>query len=349
MPVGVSAAEGSPQQYSRGDVISVEEYTETVLGTPGQRVQIEVLSGEKAGEQIEIIHGADFTLQDHQRVHAGDVVVLATIDQAGEQITFIVGPYRVPALGWIALFFVVLVWFLGRRNGIASVIGLALTVFVLLKMVIPWMIGGMSPLTAILLGGGIISIVSLYIAHGINTRTSVALSGTLITLGLSIVFAWVFVITSHLFGFGSEEILFLQSDLPGGFDFRGLLLGGIILGTLGVLDDITTGQSAAVDEIHKANPRLGVVELYKRGLSVGREHIASLVNTLFLAYAGVSFPILMLFSLNEFQPWWVIISNETIAEEIVRTLVGSTALVLAVPITTLIAAVVFGGKSSEKE
>ncbi len=150
---------------------------------------------------------------------------------------------------------------------------------------------------------------------------------------------------THLFGMGSEESLFILGDLPG-ISLKGLLLGGIMLGLLGVLDDITTAQSAVVDELKQANQSLSFSELYRRGLSVGREHIASLINTLFLAYAGASLPLFLLFSLNQGQELWMIFNNEMIAEEIVRTLVGSTGLILAVPITTALAAYVFQKRSS---
>jgi uncharacterized membrane protein len=126
------------------------------------------------------------------------------------------------------------------------------------------------------------------------------------------------------------------------------LLGGIMLGVLGVLDDITTAQSAVVDELKRANPSLPFKELYKRGLSVGREHIASLVNTLFLAYAGASLPLFMLFTVYRDQPVWFLLNNEVISEEIVRTLVGSVCLILAVPITTALAAAIFGKTGPDK-
>ncbi|HYC80108.1 MAG TPA: YibE/F family protein, partial [Candidatus Binatia bacterium] len=132
-------------------------------------------------------------------------------------------------------------------------------------------------------------------------------------------------------------------------NLRGLLLGGIILGVLGVLDDITTAQSAAVYEIRRANPALPFKELYSRGLSIGREHISSLVNTLFLAYAGASLPLFLFFTAGDHpQPFWVTLNSEFIAEELIRTLVGSVALMLAVPITTFLAAYYFSRRPVEQ-
>ena len=129
-------------------------------------------------------------------------------------------------------------------------------------------------------------------------------------------------------------------------DLRGLLLAGIVIGVLGVLDDVTTAQTAAIKEIAHVTGRIGVKPLFKKGLSVGREHIVSLVNTLALAYAGASLPLLLLFSMNEgVIPVWLVLNGEMIAEEVVRTLVGSTVLVLAVPLSTLLAAWYYGGNS----
>jgi uncharacterized membrane protein len=160
----------------------------------------------------------------------------------------------------------------------------------------------------------------------------------MVTLAFATGLADLIVGLAHLSGRGSDEALFLQTGYLETVNLRGLLLGGIVLGALGVLDDITTAQAAAVEEISRADPGLGVRDLYRRGLSVGREHITSLVNTLVLAYAGASLPLFILFTLNTNQPLWVTLNSEFVAEEIARTIIGSLALTLAVPITTALAA-----------
>jgi len=160
------------------------------------------------------------------------------------------------------------------------------------------------------------------------------------------VLALFFVSVAQLSGTGSEEALLLNVSSTMQINLRGLLLGGMIFGVLGVLDDVTTAQAAAVDEIKKANPKLGFEELYQGGISVGKEHIVSLVNTLVLAYIGSSFPLLLLFSLNQGVPLWITLNSEFIMEEVIRTLVGSTALIFAVPITTVMAAFVFARHTS---
>jgi hypothetical protein len=182
-----------------------------------------------------------------------------------------------------------------------------------------------------------------------NHRTSIALASTLLALGFSVGLAAAFVRLASLFGTGSEAAFYLQYGGYQMLNLRGLLLGGIIVGTLGVLDDITTAQVATVEEISIADPRLSFAELYRRGLSVGREHIASLVNTLALAYAGASLPLFLIFSINKVQPIWVILNGEPVAEEFVRTLVGSSGLIIAVPISTWLAAYFFSRRPAGPE
>lgn len=216
-----------------------------------------------------------------------------------------------------------------------------MSIGVLLVFVIPSIIAGANPLLISLIGSALIACTALYLAHGFNRRTTLALLSTILTLVLSIVLAVVFVHLGKLFGMGSEEARFIQTGLSQAIDLRGLLLGGIIIGALGVLDDITTAQTAAIDELSKANHTLGFSELFASGTSIGREHIASLINTLALAYIGASLPMFVLFFVNDETPWWVILNSEFVAEEVVRTLVGSATLLLAVPISTYIAAKAF--------
>ncbi len=171
----------------------------------------------------------------------------------------------------------------------------------------------------------------------------------MITLGIALGLTVSFTFFANLLGIATEQSAYLKTAIAT-IDLRGLLLGGIIIGMLGVLDDVTVGQVTTVQEIKDANRSLGFKELYRRGTSVGREHIASLVNTLMLAYAGVSFPLFLLLivqSQSNTVPLWLAVNGEPIAQEIVRTLVGSLALVFAVPITTLLAAYYYGKREKK--
>lgn len=328
----------------RGVVVEVVDQQDTVIegvAQPSQLVKVKIQDSPEEDKEVVIQHGGRVSIRADQKVHLGEKVVIIKTHWADGEEYYIQDHYRLPALYWIGALFVALIIFLGRWRGLSSLLGLAFTILVLMFFIVPQIVAGRNALLISLVGAIVIAVVSLYLAHGLNRRTSMAVVSTLLTLLLATGLALIFVWATRLFGFGSEEAYeaaFLQKGVLAGVDFRGLLLGGMLIGALGILDDITTAQTAAVEEIKNANPALTARELYARGFSVGREHISSLVNTLVLAYAGASFPLLLLFASNNSFPAWAIANGENIAEEIVRTAVGSIALVLAVPIATGIAA-----------
>jgi len=333
-PQQVAAAK--PDEFSRGQV---QEFVTTADGT--KSVHIKLLTGSDAGTVITLEYPDTVATDPTLAVTVGErLVVVKSYAQGAAGEFFIADKYRTPQVAILIAIFFGLAIFFGRRKGATSILGLLFTLGVIMWWVVPRIAGGGSPLPVILASALVIMVVSLYLAHGFNRRTSLALAGSAITLVIALALAVGAVSLAKIFGMGSEESFFLQTDLAN-INLKGLLLGGIVIGVLGVLDDITTAQVAVVAELKDANRSLRFGELYKRGLVVGREHIASLVNTLVLAYAGASLPIFLLFRLNQSQPWWVIANSEFIVEEVVRTLVGSAALILAVPITTLIAAKYF--------
>jgi uncharacterized membrane protein len=183
--------------------------------------------------------------------------------------------------------------------------------------------------------------VTMYLAHGFGTQTHIALSATALSLFLTALFSILFVSLAKLSGMGTEDAYSLQQGFGQVINFRGLLLGGIIIGALGVLDDVTTTQAAAIHELHETNPKASFEDLFRKGMRVGQTHIASVINTLVLAYAGASIGIFIYLHLGikqDIQPLWVMLNSEVIMEEVIRTLAGSLGLILAVPITTLLAA-----------
>jgi uncharacterized membrane protein len=186
-----------------------------------------------------------------------------------------------------------------------------------------------------LVGGGAIVLVALYLAHGFNPLTHVAAIGAFAALALTGILSWLVVSLAQFSGLASEEAFYLL--LIPDFDISGLLLAGIVLGTIGALDDVTVTQASAVWEVRSANDQLTGKQLFDAGLRVGRDHVASSVNTLLLAYAGAAMPLLILFTLSS-QPLAAVASSEVVAVEIIRTLVGSIGLVASVPITTWMAA-----------
>jgi uncharacterized membrane protein len=334
----------APETYYRAEVLEILDERYQGLGDDKQVFQdmrVRILRGNEKDQEVEIRNVGGATINGGNGFKKGDKIVINKTLEAGEPVYYVNDIYRIPSLIWITVIFLAVVLFFSRKRGLSSILGLAISVLVILKYVSPQILAGKDPLVTSLIGVVVIAVVSLYLAHGFNKRTSVALLGTLLTLGIATVISLLFVHWANLFGSGSEESIYLQFDQNIIVNLKGLLLGGIMIGVLGVLDDITTAQSAVVDELKKANPLLGFSELYKRASSVGQEHISSLINTLFLAYAGVSLPLFLLLAASGNSPIWTLINSEFISEEIVRTLVGSITLVLAVPITTLLAAYFF--------
>jgi uncharacterized membrane protein len=211
---------------------------------------------------------------------------------------------------------------------------------VLILFVVPAILDGQAPIAVALVGASTIMFATLYLSHGVNLKTSTALLGTLGALILTVALGAVFVGGAHLTGLASEEAGLVQLEL-GAVDLRGLILGGIVIGTLGVLDDVTIAQAAAVAELRRANPDLSRIDLYRRAMRIGRDHVAATVNTLVLAYAGAALPVFLLFAIAG-NALSTAINGEVVAEEIIRTLVGSIGLIAAVPMTSALAAWVLG-------
>ncbi|HVM35100.1 MAG TPA: YibE/F family protein [Actinomycetota bacterium] len=270
---------------------------------------------------------------------AGDKVLMSRAPESPPEVAYNFFDYqRGNALLVLALLFAVVVVLLSRWKGLSALVGLAVSLIVLIRFVLPAILAGDPPIAVAIVGSAAIMFVSLYLAHGLNARTTTAVIGTMASLALTGALAYFFVDFARFTGFGSEEALFLQVSAQQ-VNLQGLLLGGIIIGTLGVLDDVTVTQASAVWELHVANPMYSVRRLYRAAVRIGHDHIASTVNTLVLAYAGASLPLLILFVLSE-RPLGQLVTTEVVAEEIVRTLVGSIGLVASVPITTALAAIV---------
>lgn len=329
-------------EFFRAKVVTViQESEKTEFGQTDivQYIKVKILEGTEKNKEIEFSYQIGEDKKD-RKLHDGQKIVLGRSFTSSEQPYYVSDIYRLNAIWFIFGFFFLLTLVLARIQGFRAFLGLILSFVIISFFIVPLILKGWNPLWVCLLGAIGISSVTLYIAHGFHVRTSIAFVSMLLTLGCAAILSYLFVISSKLFGLGTEEAFFLQTAPEVVINLRGLLLGGILVGTLGVLDDITTAQAATVEQIHKANSSLGFSELYLRGTSVGKEHIVSLVNTLVLAYTGASFPLVLLFSLYK-KPMWTTLNSEMIAEEIIRMLVGSIALMIAVPITTFLAAYIF--------
>lgn len=275
---------------------------------------------------------------------AGQKVRLAVITQEGLDTTYFITDFRRagPLLALVALFVAAVVWF-GRGQGVRALIGLALTFLIIVGFMIPALLDGRSPLIVAIVGSLLVMITTLYLSHGLTAKTTAAVVGTSVALVLTGVLAVVFVGLANITGFSSEEARMANVEV-GGISLKGLLLAGILVGGLGVLDDVTMSQSSLVFQLHRANPAAKFRELTQSALSVGRDHIAATVNTLFLAYAGASLPLLILFAGSP-DGVGAVVTSETVATEVIRTLVGSVGLIGAVPLTTALAAALVLGQA----
>ncbi len=274
---------------------------------------------------------------DQPTLSVGDRVVLARAADPGQAVTYFFADFqrRQPLLALGVLFAVAVVG-LARWRGAAALIGLGVSLLVLVRFVLPAILAGESALAAAVVGSAVIAILIIYLAHGVSARTTTAVLGTLVALGLTAVLAVVFVEASKLTGLSSEDGTYLRGVLGSSVNLRGMLLAGIIIGGLGVLNDVTVTQASAVWEIYLANPAVDARHLYGSAMQIGRDHIASTVDTLVLAYAGAALPLFVIFTVAD-RRLADVLTGEIVAQEIVQTLVGSLGLIAAVPVTTWLA------------
>jgi uncharacterized membrane protein len=296
-------------------------------------VRAELTEGPNEGEIVRIEQPASNARTGTLSVGSG--VVLGHQPQVeGFEYVFLDPDRRGPLLLLTGIF-VAAVLVLGRWRGVASLLGLLATLLVLFRFVVPSILDGNDPLLVSLVGAVAIALFALYLSHGLNDRTTVALLGTLGGLGVAAILAVGFMGLATLTGLASEEAL-VVSAVGANVDLRGLILGGMMIGALGAIDDMTVTQASVVWELRAAHPTGSSRHLRRRGMRIGQDHVASTVNTLVLAYAGASMPLLILFILSD-QSAGTIANGEIVATEIVRTLVGSIGLVASVPITTWLA------------
>lgn len=311
------------------------------LGVDLECVQIdfELTSGPNAGSRgsFQVFPEAQRnvpTFDDGDRI----VVIEYELADTGEISHTFADFQRGRPLVLLAVLFVVAVVALGRMQGIRAIGGLVVSAVVLFAYVFPALLDGQPPLPVALVAASVIAFAALYLAHGVNDTTTVALLGTMAALAVTGLLGAIFTGLSQITGLASEDQIFLLISAEG-IDLRGLVLAGIIIGSLGVLDDVTVTQVSAVARLREANPDYSVRELYRAGVQIGRDHIASTVNTLVLAYAGAALPLLLYYS-NAGIGLTESITSEIVAVEVIRTLVGSIGLVSAVPLTTVLAALV---------
>lgn len=347
---------GFDRQTQQGKVVSVDKVdckdvnaaqtpvtggTTTPSGGAGagqklcEKATVEVTTGHDKGRMfVEIVQpDAPRQLRD------GQGVVVAYAPDAPHDLQYSVTDVnRKFPMALLAGIFALAVVVVGRMRGLMALVALAVSFAVLTLFILPAILQGSNPLLVAVVGASAIMLIALYMCHGLTARTSVAVIGTLISLLLIGLLGSLFIGWASLTGNTDDNTGLIHGLYPH-IDLSGLLLAGVIIGSLGVLDDVTVTQTSAVWELHQANPTMGARGLYRAGIRIGRDHIASVVNTLVLAYAGAALPLLLLFSIAQ-SSVGAVANSELVAEEIVRTLVGSIGLVASVPVTTVLAALV---------
>lgn len=302
-----------------------------------QFVEVKFSDGSEKGKAVTIENSGSLKTVKQKSLKVGDEIVVLRVTNNGEVTYSVWDKLRLNYIYFTIIGFFALIFVFAGIKGIGSIIGMIISFGVLVGFIVPQILAGRDPLVISIIGSLIILVTTIFLAHGASRRTVSAVISTFISLVITGVLAFVFVKIFHLTGLGDENSYMLQM---GNLEINpeGLLLGGVIIGALGVLDDVTTTQSAAIFELFKLNKKLSMTDLFTKGYTIGREHIASLVNTLVLAYAGASLGLFVIFVLNpQSTPYWVILNSEVISEEIVRAVAGSMGLILAVPITTIIA------------
>jgi uncharacterized membrane protein len=305
-------------------------------------VRILALDGAEKGQTLDAHLQGPSGGNDLPRYRVGDdVVVNVSLDPSAPFIS-VADLYRIPVLALLLALFAVAVTVVGGWRGVRSLIALALTLAVIIKIVVPLILAGYEPAWVAIFAATGVTIATFLLTEGVRARTVAAAIGTFASLalvgGLAALFDELARFTASR---GSEDISYLQAVGLNNIDIGGLILAAIIFGALGILNDVTVTQAATVDELHALDPSLGRLALLRRAMNVGRSHIAATVNTLVLAYLGASLPLIVLFAAGRQDPL-LTASMEVVAVEIVRAIVGSIGIVAAVPLTTAVAVVLTG-------
>ncbi len=332
--MGASPDSRVAQEYFEGEITGVSE-SESI-----QALDVKLVNGPNAGETVALSNNLSIYANAIEYVEGDQVMLVQNSGALELEQIYIIDYVRYPKIYLLFALFVGVVLVVNRKKGLYSLLSMAFSFLVLFKLVLPLLLKGIDPVFAVLFGSLFILPAIFYLSHGVGRKTSIAITGTLITLAITGLLATIFTELVQLTGLATEEAGFLKIGIGENINFRGLLLGGMIISVLGVLDDVSITQTSVVEQLKAAQKKLSFKELYVRSMKVGRDHIASVVNTLILVYTGASLPLLLLF-VDSTETFNQIINYEFMAEEITRTLVGSIGLIFAVPITTFIACFIF--------
>jgi len=338
-PSGAVTQVGYTSDTVKALVLSIKEEGTTQLGEvtqPYQVVDIRILEGKYAGQQFIIDYGKKYLLASSHLLQANEKI-LVSVSSMGDGSVYVhfVDFIRTPALLVLGILFVGVCVLVSGWQGIRSILGIGVSVLEIIFYIVPQILDGENPILISLLGSFLFLTITQYLVYGWTLKTHIALSGILVSILITGLIAVFFVDFARLNGMGDENAMYLLQQ-SNQMNLRNLLIAGIVIGALGILDDLVVGQTSAVIEIYRANPEMNFSERFKRSMNVGKDHIAATVNTLVLAYLGASLSLFLLFSNSNVQ-FSNIINLNYLAEEMVRSLVGTIGLFAAVPITTFMA------------
>ena len=350
--VGIVRAQSAPQlqapkqEFFKGKVIEIVEQGQKELqGYKNyfQTLRVQIIDGTEKGKYTIIENGKEAQITKDQLVSKNqEIIVSKTTFRDSRSFYAIYDYYRLNSLLLFIIIFFAAVVIIAGIKGIGSILGMIISLGIIIGFILPNIIKGQDPLTITIIGSIAILTLTTYLAHGISKKTTIALISTLLSLFLTAGFAIIAINFNKITGLGNEDAFSLQIGPTSVINLRGLFLSGIIIASLGALNDITTTQSATILELKKADPRLKFLSLFEKGLNVGKEHIASLVNTLLLAYVGSAFAVFIFLILNPAHlPYWVILNNEIVSDELIKIIAGSMGLLLSVPIVTFLASYLF--------
>ncbi|KUM37245.1 YibE/F family protein [Arthrobacter sp. EPSL27] len=309
---------------------------------PGSECTFAFTDPDKGGNPVKVVINPD--VAKSHGVKPGDNIRYLNLSKVqgaeaqGTPAYVFVDFVRTLPIIFLAVLYAVVVIAVARWRGLRALIGLVGAYGVLVSFMLPGLVEGKPPLLLALVGSTVIMIGVLYFAHGFSARTSTALLGTMFGLAITALLAAWATDAANLAGVGSHDSATL-ANISDNISISGIILCGLIISGLGVLNDVTITQSSAVWELWELAPETSARQLFASAMRIGRDHIASTVYTIAFAYAGAALPVLILVMLYE-RPLGDALTSAELSEEVIRTLVGSVGLVLAIPVTTLIAVLV---------
>lgn len=322
------------------EVLAQEEIDDEAGSIIQQNLKLFGLEGSFENKEIIFEGIGNYQVVANQVYEVGDKVIVShSKDLEGSDLFFVLDYDRTNPIMWLSIIFVLSVLIVGRWKGFRSLIALAFSFLIILQFIVPKILDGFNPVMISVVGGIIILLFAIYLTQGFNRKAHIANVSLIISLFIIALISTWFTSLARLTGYSGDETIYLLELGQNTLNLQGLLLAGILIGTLGVLDDVIVSQVSTVEQLKKANPELSNKQIYIRSLKVGVDHITSMINTLFFAYAGASLPLLILFTQSDMVGlnFSQAINNEIVATEIIRTLLGSIGIMMAIPIANYLA------------